>query len=277
MFKRFAPHPLLRDWIDSLLVQEEFHAVNYANRNPVKVLPSALAVIGIQYGAPMNLLASGREERMGTSGLTGLQSTYKEYVSTGSIGTIIVRFKPGGLAAFTPCPTHEFRDANIDLNLVFAPSAVSEMELRVREARTAEERVAAVQRFLWSIFRQKERDRFVQEAIRRMLTEPGSVAVERLAGELFVSKRTLERKFNEEVGISPKKFAGIVRFQRAIDLRKSGRGYLDIVEACGFSDHAHFAHDFKEFAGCSPERFFGAERQPELARHFNEPAQSMYH
>ena len=53
MFKRFAPHPLLRDWIDSLLVQEEFHAVNYANRNPVKVLPSKLAVIGIQYGSPM--------------------------------------------------------------------------------------------------------------------------------------------------------------------------------------------------------------------------------
>jgi AraC-like DNA-binding protein len=31
----------------------------------------------------------------------------------------------------------------------------------------------------------------------------------------------------------------------------AGYGYLDIVQACSYSDHAHFAKDFKAFAGCS--------------------------
>lgn len=69
---------------------------------------------------------------------------------------------------------------------------------------------------------------------------------------------------------TPKKFANIVRFQHTIRMKKSGFDYLDIAQAGNFSDHAHLAHDFKAFAGTSPEQFFQKELQPELAKTFNE-------
>ncbi len=101
LLRQFRSPSRLSEYIDSILLQEDFNPVNYANRNPVKVLPSALTVIGIHYGNRMRLIGGSKEHLLSTSGITGLQTTFKEYVSTGAIGTIIVRFRPGGLTAFT--------------------------------------------------------------------------------------------------------------------------------------------------------------------------------
>ncbi|MDF2725361.1 MAG: transcriptional regulator, AraC family [Paenibacillus sp.] len=207
---------------------------------------------------------------LGTSGVTGLQTSSRQYQSTGGIGSIIVTFKPGGLAAFTPYPIAEFQDANIDLDCIFPKQSVRDMEYRLQEAASAAERVQVVQSFLLSQHKQKSQSELIAEAAERIQLRRGDVSVERLAGELFVSKRTLERRFNAEIGITPKKFAGIVRFQRAIQLKHAGLSYLDLIESCNFSDHSHFAHDFKAFAGCTPEQFFGESLQPELAEQFNE-------
>lgn len=270
LLQQFRPISQLSEYIDSLLVQEDFNPINYANRNPVKVLPSTLAVIGIQYGNRMKVIENNQEKLLGTSGLTGLQTTFKEYASTGSVGTIIVRFKPGGLKAFTPYPIHEFRDANLDLSLVFPKHLVCEMEERLHEATQMEDRIAIVQAFLVSVKEQESEERMILQVAKQIQERHGDVSIKQLAEEFYVGKRTLERKFNDLIGTTPKKFANIVRFQHAIHLRKSGRDYLDIVEVCNFTDHAHFAHDFKAFTGCSPEQFFRHEVQPELARTFGE-------
>jgi AraC-like DNA-binding protein len=270
LLQQFRPISQLSNYIDSLLVQEDFNSINYANRNPVKVLPSTLAVIGIQYGNRMKVIENNKENLLGTSGLTGLQTTFKEYVSTGRVGTIIVRFKPGGLKAFTSYPIHEFRDANLDLSLIFPKHLVSEMEERLSEATNMHGRIALVQAFLVSVMEQESEERLILQVAKQIQAHNGDVSIKQLAEDFFVGKRTLERKFNDIIGITPKKFANIVRFQHTIHLRKSGRDYLDIVQACNFTDHAHFVHDFKAFTGCSPEQFFRHEVQPELAQTFGE-------
>jgi AraC-like DNA-binding protein len=283
LFSQFRPHPQLSEAIDSILLQEDFSEHNYANRNPVKVLPSTLAVIGIQYGKPMTLLEDGKEKLLSTSGLTGLQSSYREYRSTGGIGTILVRFKPGGLSCFTPYPLHEFRDANIDLRLLFPPSAVAEMEEKLQAAAEPAERIAAVESFLCSLYRQHSADQMLLHISALLQKQNGLMSIDQLAKDFYISRRTLERKFQTGIGIPPKKFAGILRFQHSIQLRKAGYEYLDIVASGHFTDQAHFVHDFQSFAGCSPGLFFLSGPQPELSRHFAEdyagtPARhTMYH
>jgi len=270
MFLEFLPPPVLRPYVDSLLIQEDLNSRNYANRSPVKVLPSAMTVIGIQYGNPMSLVEAGTAKLLGTSGITGMQTAPREYISTGAIGTIIVRFKPGGLLPFVAYPVDEFQDSNIDLKWIFPPQAVEDMEQRIHEAASPALRIAAVNDFLLAIFAAAREDRLLMHIASHIGRQNGRISVDRLAAQFYVNRRTLERQFNHRIGISPKKFAGIIRFQNAIRLRKAGSDYLDIVEACGFSDHAHFARDFKAFAGCTPEQFFRHEVQPELARHFND-------
>ena len=270
LIQSFIPSLILRPFIDGFFVQQDFNPTNFANRSPVKVLPSSMTVIGIQYGQPMNKLENNAAVSMGSSGITGIHTTVKEYVGTGAIGTIIIVFRPGGLSRFTSYPLHEFHNADVPLELVFPGQAVRDMEEMLAGASGAAERVGIVQQFLGSLLLDNDREQLVSQAAHIIVQRHGVVSVERLAAHLYVSKRTLERKFNALIGASPKQFANIVRFQRTIQLRHAGYDYLDIVEACRFSDHAHYAKDFKAFAGCSPEQFFHSEVQPELKKVFNE-------
>lgn len=268
--QRYAPLPILRPYVDGILVQEDLNPANFANRNPVKVLPTAMTVIGIQYGQPMKTLTQEGAVTLGASGITGMHGTVKEYVSTGAIGTVIVPFKPGGLSRFTRYPIHEFQNADVSLELVFPGPGVREMEERLAGASGAEARVEIVQRFLISALRDQEEERWILHAAHQIMKRQGNLPIAQLAAQLYVSRRTLERKFNALIGASPKQFADIVRFQHTIRLRYAGYDYLDIVQACGYTDHAHFAKDFKSFAGIRPDAFFRSEVQPELKKSYGE-------
>ncbi len=266
LVQTFTPLLILQPYIEGIQVQEDWNAVNFSNRNPVKVLPSTMTIIGIQYGEPMKLLENQMAVSMGSSGITGLHAKVKEYVGTGAIGTVILSFKPGGLSRFTRYPLHEFQNADVPLEFVFPQQIVSEMEEKLAAASDAGERVGIVQQFLLSVLRDQEEELLIQAAADAILQQRGSLSIERLAAQLYVSQRTLERRFNALIGASPKQFASIVRFQQTIRLRNAGCDYLDIVHACGYTDHAHLAKDFKSFAGISPDQFFRSEVQPELKR-----------
>lgn len=87
----------------------------------------------------------------------------------------------------------------------------------------------------------------------------GRVSVEALAQEAHVSNRTLERIFKENVGIPPKEFLRIVRFQEVLKrLRNSGEpavseeSLLRIAFDLGYYDHAHLTNEFKKYAGIRP-------------------------
>ena len=78
-----------------------------------------------------------------------------------------------------------------------------------------------------------------------------------LTRDLSVSPRKLERHFLSHVGMSPKLFSRLVRFDRAVrDLSKRGdRSWTDFALAHGYSDQAHFINEFREFSGVTPTEF----------------------
>jgi AraC-like DNA-binding protein len=84
----------------------------------------------------------------------------------------------------------------------------------------------------------------------------GQVSVETLAKEAHVSNRTLERIFKENVGIPPKEFLRIVRFQEVLKrLRQtdvSEESLLRVAFGLGYYDHAHLTNEFKKYAGILP-------------------------
>lgn len=83
-----------------------------------------------------------------------------------------------------------------------------------------------------------------------------------VAEELGISRRYLEKRFSEQIGLSPKTAARIMRFTNATRLFAAvpGHDLGWIAWQCGYSDQAHFHREFKALAGCTPKRF-AAERQ----------------
>lgn len=144
---------------------------------------------------------------------------------TGWMSTSGVRLRPEAAGAFLQMPAHE-------LTGYFAP-------LKIREPKTPPD--AAIGRAVWLIERSQ-----------------GRVRMDRLTAEVNLSPRHFDRRFLAAVGLRPKEFARIVRFQALLAAyqEEDFRRWADLALACGFYDQAHMANEFRQFAGVSPTEFF---------------------
>lgn len=95
--------------------------------------------------------------------------------------------------------------------------------------------------------------RLAQSAARRL--EGRNVAS--VAEDLGVSERHLRRVFREVVGLSPKAFFKLLRFERALKAAKDSRdsSWSDIAVSAGYYDQAHLIADFRSIAGATPREF----------------------
>lgn len=86
--------------------------------------------------------------------------------------------------------------------------------------------------------------------------------------DLNLSERSLERLFQKYIGVSPKLYSRICRFQAALEiLRKADFISLtEIAHLKSYFDQSHFIRDFKYFAGTTPNNFMlnANERVPNL-------------
>jgi len=94
----------------------------------------------------------------------------------------------------------------------------------------------------------------VRKAVAQIVTCKGDTAIDHIAQTLHVSMRQLQRLFGRHVGVSPKKFANIVRFFHMFKtLIKTGTGDLaQKAYELGYCDQAHFNREFKKFSGLTP-------------------------
>ncbi len=84
----------------------------------------------------------------------------------------------------------------------------------------------------------------------------GMVLVNELAELAGLSERQLQRRFKEEVGLSPKAFCSVVRFNHVYsEMKRTGKLDLDVALACGYFDESHMMKDLSYFLGKAPKRF----------------------
>jgi transcriptional regulator GlxA family with amidase domain len=93
------------------------------------------------------------------------------------------------------------------------------------------------------------------------------MSVGALADRAGLSARQFERRFRQAVGIPPKLFSRMQRFQRVFPaLASAGGRWADAAMRCGYYDQAHLIRDFREFAGKPPAALLAEDS--DLARHF---------
>lgn len=97
----------------------------------------------------------------------------------------------------------------------------------------------------------------------RLADTSGQVPIGTLVRELGCSPRHLAARFGEAIGMTPKAYGRLLRFERAVALLCRGDEELgQIAAGCGFSDQAHFTRELTAFAGTSPTALL-AERRPD--------------
>ena len=78
-----------------------------------------------------------------------------------------------------------------------------------------------------------------------------------LADHIGISSRRFIQLFSNEVGLTPKLFSRVRRFQQVLQQIRSGTefSWVDMAASCGYFDQVHFIHDFKEFSGINPTAY----------------------
>lgn len=164
------------------------------------------------------------------------------------------QLRPHGGFDLLRVPQHPFTDRVVDLHTIDRRLAQA-LAREVVTKTAGGEMVTAIEAVLEPLALAAGRPSSPAQAVAVALTLKGLIDVRRLARVSGVGTRQLERLFRERVGIPPKLFLRIVRFQEVLRAARSGRpspGWAATAAAHGFYDQAHFINDFKAFVGQTP-------------------------
>jgi AraC-like DNA-binding protein len=159
-----------------------------------------------------------------------------------------VLFRPGGTLPFFPIAPADLADTQV------SPPDRWRLRDRLAAARDPDELFDLLGRILTAAATEHTVHPAVARALATAERSPGDLTVARLAEDAEVSPKRLIRLFTADVGITPKRYLRLVRFER---LRKAvaGRPAVDWARAAaalGYFDQSHLIRDFHDFAGTTP-------------------------
>jgi AraC-like DNA-binding protein len=170
---------------------------------------------------------------------------------------------PGGLPALMAPSASEFAEADTPLDALWGARAVDRLRTCLLEARTADARLDVLEEALRARWREKALHPAVACALHAFARRPAVTTVGDAVAAAGVSARHLIDRFTSQVGLTPKRFCRVRRFQRAIALADRGsiEDWAAIAADCGFSDQPHLIREFRAFAGLPPSAYL-AHRTP---------------
>ncbi len=172
--------------------------------------------------------------------------------SDGGLEMIVVVFYPHTIGMFIDTLPSSFYNLEIS-GYDIENRQLTEVAQRIFDCKIDKGCIDILEDFLLSKIRPSLNIRRIGSSISTLLRAP-STSVNALANEACLSKRQYERVFRETVGMNPKEYARIVRFQKALWLMQRGESnYAGIAAECGYSDQSHFIRNFKELSGFTPE------------------------
>ena len=179
---------------------------------------------------------------------------------TGYVNTFAVSFYPYGFANFIIEPIKNLVNKETPIDILFGEISAKQLERKMIKATDTTERIEFIEEFLFDKLNDKKTiDNIVKTTIDTLLSTKGSAPINIILKQDLSKRRQLERKFLEQIGISPKQLGKVIRLQTALKilLNEKTENLTNIAYKSEYYDQAHFIKDFKEFTGISPGEFLG--------------------
>jgi AraC-like DNA-binding protein len=180
-----------------------------------------------------------------------------------------VHFKPGGAFPFLGLPAGDLADTHVDLETLWGASA-GQLRERLCEARNSDERFQLLQEALLSrLCHGAEQHYAVSAALEMFGKNQAGPRVREAAKHLGLSQRRFIEVFKAEVGMTPKLFGRIQRFQqtRTFIQHNPSINWADLAVDLGYFDQSHFIREFLEFSGLSPTDYLNRQKSLEHDMH----------
>lgn len=239
-YAQYDPHPLLRPYIDAYwTVQGSTHeAVSQ------RIFPDGCVDIICNLGADYDMGPGELPMKNEKAYLVGTMTTYIDTSPNKNIHLLGIRFKPAGFSAFYRFTSlHEIADCTIECEKQLTPDLKKiSTDFTVYLDGYFLERLPANGHWLFPV-------------ITDVQNQKGNIKVTTLAQKHGTTVRQLERNFRSQVGLSPKAFINLVRYQqamKAIQQKGTHKTLEEIAFDCGYYDHAHLTNEIQKYTGLVP-------------------------
>ncbi len=220
----------------------------------VRVLPDGCMEWIFHLGPPFRIQeGDGRLVEQSSALLVGV-TTRAVLLEPSSGGDVVgVRFHPGGARAFLRSSVGRWADRVAPLEEL-EDAGLAELEQRLHEVPRAQ-RIEVLTRELLDRRARLDRERPpFSGAVAALYSR--RVSVDAVAHACGLTRRQLERRFRDEVGVGPKRLARLGRLQQAARWLAEGRARSSAIAlAAGYCDQAHFTREFRELGGTTPGEY----------------------
>ena len=217
---------------------------NEVERQWERVFPDGCAGIVMNLGDACLTDNGSTKMEFGKTYIVGAMSTFKDSYIDHDTHLIGVCLKPATFANF-----YRYASQNELTN--------STIEFGKSNSFNIDKILANSSNYLNQYFldRIKSKENQLQSIISDIHSSNGKLSISELSKRNHITVRQLERKFKSQIGLSPKEYSNIIRFQNALNIIKNSnenRSLLDIAFECGYYDHSHLNNDIKRNTGLSP-------------------------
>jgi AraC-like DNA-binding protein len=259
VFEEFVPIPFLRAYVKSYY----FRHFTFADASPVPFKPYAprpehsLAFFprdreGVEYICGKGILQRPRSVIIGQHTIRTNRHLGKDCI------VIIVNFQPGVLFRLLGVPLQELTNTYADAQAFFSKD-ISLVNERLSSTDCYQEMKQIIEHFLVDLLKNIKKEPHALDKVSALLLQnPQCRSLDWLAHQSCLSPRQFQRIFIERMGIGPKLFARITRFDKAFRMKNNypHLDWLTIALACGYSDYQHLVKDYKEFALVTPSAYY---------------------
>lgn len=164
-----------------------------------------------------------------------------------------LKLDPRFLHSLIKTPLNEFSDTTLSLSDL-SHRALLDLEDAVADAAHCASRVAAVldRFFLRALACAPRASVRVDALLRHIQSQRGALSIMEWIREHRIDPRYVERKFGAMIGMTPKRYARVIRFKHTYHELVSGRAQMEVLHMDGYYDRSHFIKEFKQFVGAPP-------------------------
>ena len=252
------PAPALRQYVRAY-AQREVACPSSGIVQPVTASLEHVLVFEFQ-GLTVIQYVNGEEQSANSVAVVGPHTFRRADIRfVNRVETFAVFFHPLALLRLFRLPLREFVNRSFEAQDVLGQEVVQLWEVLAAQS-SFEARVRVADQYLKNRSGSPSKTCPFMCSADHLFRFQGVIPVRELAHNAGVSLRQFERRFSDLLGLTPKLFARIARFQSALDAKvlTPTRPWLEIAHALGYHDQMHMVRDFRLLGGNSPVRTFEA-------------------
>jgi len=244
-----TPAARISTYVKTILVIENDHVVSpfelplFANGTPTLLFTTAVGTLG------------GNKHHLTLFGQTVLP---QQLLINTDFKLIAYFLRPFALSALFDVSAFELTDRPIALDMLTGQKGLQE---RLLNAATTDRLLQLIDEYLYDkIVAVKQEDKRLIYAAEKISGSTDKNILTAVQRDLYMTERTFQRLFEQNIGVSPNLLRRISQFNRALlQINKGNFQNLSAVAHYhGYADQSHFIRTFKEFTGLTPSEYLGA-------------------